>query len=85
MGDGPRKTTVVDRVKRRQIGRVRFLGPRPHSEMPAILSAADVLIVPLLRYIPGAVPSPKGYAVPFGPNRLLVPMIDGSAVVVFVP
>jgi len=57
LGDGPTKRPVVDRVRARQIPRVRFLGARPHAEMPAILAAADVLLVPLLRYIPGAVPS----------------------------
>jgi len=77
MGDGPRKTTVVDRVKRRQIGRVRFLGPRPHSEMPAILSAADVLIVPLLRYIPAAVPSKVYEAMACG--RPVVLVAEGEA------
>ncbi len=57
IGDGPTKGAIVDRVKRGRIQRVRFLSPRPHRDMPAILAAADVLVVPLLRYIPGAVPS----------------------------
>jgi outer membrane protein assembly factor BamB len=40
---------------------------------------------PVAAGIPGALPSPRGAATPFGPNRLVVPMIDGTMVVVFVP
>jgi len=47
----------VDNARQRRIGRVRFLDLHPHGEMPAILATADILVVPLLRYLPGAVPS----------------------------
>lgn len=57
MGDGPQKATLVDNARQRRIGRVRFLDLHPHCEMPAILATADILVVPLLRYLPGAVPS----------------------------
>lgn len=40
---------------------------------------------PVAAGIPGALPTLHGAAIPFGPNRVLVPMLDGSAVVVFVP
>jgi outer membrane protein assembly factor BamB len=40
---------------------------------------------PVSAGIPGALPSPHGTATPFGPNMLVVPMIDGTVVVVFVP
>ena len=40
---------------------------------------------PVAPGIPGALPSPRGAATPFGPNRLLMPTIDGTMVVVFVP
>ena len=77
MGDGPKKTGIVDRVKRRRIQRVRFLSPRPHREMPAILATADVLLVPLLRYIPGAVPSKMYEAMATG--RPVVLIAEGEA------
>jgi glycosyltransferase involved in cell wall biosynthesis len=77
MGDGPKKLTLVDLVKRERIQRVRFLDPRPHSEMPAILAAADVLVVPLLRHIPGAVPSKLYEAMASG--RPVVLIADGEA------
>ena len=77
MGDGPKKRTVVDRVRDRQVQRVRFLGSRPHVEMPALLAAADVLLVPLASYIPGAVPSKLYEAMASG--RPVVLMAEGEA------
>jgi len=77
MGDGPKKTTVVDRVSERSVDRVCFLASRPHVEMPAILAAADVLLVPLASYIPGAVPSKLYEAMASG--RPVVLMADGEA------
>jgi glycosyltransferase involved in cell wall biosynthesis len=77
MGDGPKKSSVVDRVHHHRIPRVRFLDPRPHCEMPAILAAADVLLVPLLRYIPGAVPSKLYEAMASG--RPVVLVAEGEA------
>ncbi len=72
MGDGPTKASVVDRVRAQQIPRVRFLGSRPHGDMPAILATADVLLVPLLRYIPGAVPSKLYEAMASGRPVILI-------------
>jgi len=77
MGDGPKKASVVNRVADRGVQRVRFLSPHPHREMPAILAAADVLIVPLLRYIPGAVPSKVYEAMASG--RAVVLVAGGEA------
>jgi len=77
MGDGPRKATVVNRVNDRQVERIRFLGSLPHVEMPAILAAADVLVVPLASYIPGAVPSKLYEAMASG--RPVVLMAEGEA------
>jgi len=77
MGDGPKKASLVNRVTDRGVQRVRFLSPHPHREMPAILAAADVLIVPLLRHIPGAVPSKVYEAMASG--RAVVLMAEGEA------
>ncbi len=57
MGDGPQKSKLVERARAQRIARIRFVDSRPHREMPAILAAADILIVPLFRHLPGAVPS----------------------------
>jgi len=77
IGDGPTKGAIVDRVKRRGIQRVRFLSPRPHREIPAILAAADVLVVPLVKYIRGAVPSKLYEAMASG--RPVVLIAEGEA------
>jgi glycosyltransferase involved in cell wall biosynthesis len=57
IGDGPTKNELLDSAKRRNLNNVRFLEPRPASEMPALVAAADIVLVPLKKYIPGAVPS----------------------------
>ncbi len=77
MGDGPSKPSIVNYVRQRGIRHVRFLRPRPHREMPAILAAADVLFVPLVRYIPGAVPSKLYEAMASG--RPVVLVAEGEA------
>jgi len=77
MGDGPQKAPLVRRAEERPIGAVRFLDPRPHAEMPAILAAADVALVPLARPIHGAVPSKLYEAMSSG--RPVVLIAEGEA------
>jgi len=57
VGDGPEKSALMDQAKEANLANVRFLDPCPASEIPALLAAADALLVPLKRHIPGAVPS----------------------------
>jgi glycosyltransferase involved in cell wall biosynthesis len=47
VGDGPDRASL-ERVAHSLgvSGRVRFLGNRPHEELPALLSAADVMVLP---------------------------------------
>jgi glycosyltransferase involved in cell wall biosynthesis len=45
VGDGPDRE-MLEREGRRHGERVRFLGARPHEEMPAVLAAADVMVLP---------------------------------------
>ena len=49
VGDGPDRA-ALERLARRHgvAGRVRFLGGRPHAELPAWLAAADVAVQPSL-------------------------------------
>jgi len=49
--------------------------------MPAILAAADVLLVPLLRYIPGAVPSKLYEAMASGRPVILIGEGEAASIV----
>jgi colanic acid biosynthesis glycosyl transferase WcaI len=57
VGDGPEKSALMDQAAEANLANVRFLDPFPASEIPALLAAADTVLVPLKRHIPGAVPS----------------------------
>lgn len=57
IGDGPEKKSLLEHARNRDLNNVVFLDPRPANEIPAFLSAADIVVVPLKTYIPGAVPS----------------------------
>jgi teichuronic acid biosynthesis glycosyltransferase TuaC len=47
VGDGPEKAALEREAARRRLtDRVRFLGNRPHAELPRLLAAADVLLHP---------------------------------------
>jgi glycosyltransferase involved in cell wall biosynthesis len=76
IGDGPDKVSLKERASDLR-GYVRFLDPRPHSEVPSLLASADILIVPLATQIPGAVPSKLYEAMASGKPVLL--MADGEA------
>ena len=45
VGDGPERP-ALERLARPLGGRVRFLGNRPHDELPGLLAAADALVLP---------------------------------------
>jgi glycosyltransferase involved in cell wall biosynthesis len=57
VGDGPEKKELLEQAGQRGLGNVQFMEPRPAKDVPALLAAADVILVPLKSYIPGAVPS----------------------------
>jgi glycosyltransferase involved in cell wall biosynthesis len=57
IGDGPEKEALVEKALARELKNVTFYPPRPASEIPSLLAAADIVVVPLKTYIPGAVPS----------------------------
>lgn len=55
IGDGPEKEQLVERS--RGLHMLKFLPPRLKKEVPELLASADIALVPLKKYIPGAVPS----------------------------
>jgi len=47
VGDGPDRAKLERIVRQRGLShRVRFLGARPHAELPALLASADVMLLP---------------------------------------
>ena len=57
VGDGPEKQRLQMMANEMSLVNIRFLDSRPHAELPGILAAADVILVPLVGQITGAVPS----------------------------
>src|SRR3989442_3054446 len=72
MGDGPTKADLVRQAWERGLNNVDFLDARPTSEVPPLLAAADVVVVPLVTHLPGATPSKLYEAMASGRPVVLV-------------
>jgi glycosyltransferase involved in cell wall biosynthesis len=81
MGDGPTKADLVRQARTRELTNVTFLDPRPTSEVPPLLAAADIVLVPLVTHIPGATPSKLYEAMASGRPVVLVAEGEPAAVV----
>ena len=81
IGDGPEKEKLRDQVTARKLNNVCFLNPYPADEIPALLAAADVVLVPLKSYIPGAVPSKLYEAMASGRPVVLVASGEAADIV----
>ena len=57
IGEGTERDLLIRQAAEMHLENVQFLGARSRSEMPAILAAADIALVPLIRRLYGAVPS----------------------------
>jgi len=77
IGDGPEKRTLQELARQQQLSNVVFLPPRPAADMPAVVASADIILVTLKKYIPGAVPSKLYEAMASGKPIVLV--ADGEA------
>lgn len=71
-GDGPEKRSLVTKARELGLSNVRFLDPVPRAEMPALLNAADIAVIPLKVHLPGAVPSKLYEAMAAGVPVVLV-------------
>jgi glycosyltransferase involved in cell wall biosynthesis len=59
VGDGSEKAGLQERARREKLPNVTFLDPLQHDQMPLLLAAADVCLVPLrkIALFKGALPS----------------------------
>jgi len=81
MGDGPTKTTLMNQARTLGLKNVTFMDPRPTSEVPPLLAAADIVLVPLVTHIPGATPSKLYEAMASGRPVLIVADGEPAAIV----
>lgn len=72
LGDGPTKGALKARAEREHLTRVHFLEPLAAEEMPKWVASADIALVTLVDFIPGAVPSKLYEAMASGTAVLLV-------------
>jgi glycosyltransferase involved in cell wall biosynthesis len=81
VGDGPEKQALVRQAAEYRLGNVRFLDPLPGHEVPPILASADIILVTLKTYIPGAVPSKLYEAMASGRPVVLVAIGEAADIV----
>ena len=72
VGDGPAKEKLLQHARERGLDNVRFLDPLPSGQVPPLVAAADILVVPLATHIPGATPSKLYEAMASGRPVVLV-------------
>jgi glycosyltransferase involved in cell wall biosynthesis len=72
IGSGPMKKSLVEQARQGNLNNVCFLESRPARDIPALVAAADIVLVPLKMYITGAVPSKLYEAMASGRPVLLV-------------
>jgi colanic acid biosynthesis glycosyl transferase WcaI len=57
IGDGPKKEVLIKQTEKMELTNVYFHNSVTREEIPSILKAADIALVPLKQLLPGAVPS----------------------------
>ena len=72
IGDGPEKTQLADLAKQLNISNITFVNAQKKEKMPEIWASADIAIISLKQYIPGAVPSKLYEAMASGVPILMV-------------
>lgn len=81
IGDGPEKKRLMQDAQQRSLNNVSFLEMIPAREIPALLASADVALVTLRNYIPGAVPSKLYEAMASGLPVVLVAEGEAAEIV----
>ncbi|MCU1267777.1 MAG: hypothetical protein JWM21_4095 [Acidobacteria bacterium] len=81
VGDGPEKKSLIAATRERGLDNIEFLTPCAATEMPALLGAADIVLVPLRSFISGAVPSKLYEAMASGKAVVLVAAGEAAEIV----
>jgi glycosyltransferase involved in cell wall biosynthesis len=81
IGDGPVRRQLIERAEQRNLRTVRFLPARPAADIPGLVAAADIVVVTLGTYIPGAVPSKLYEAMASGRPVILVASGEAADIV----
>jgi glycosyltransferase involved in cell wall biosynthesis len=79
VGDGPARESLIARAA--GLAHIRFEGPRPHHEIPALLASADVIVVSLHPSLADAVPSKLYEALASGRPVVLIAGGDAATIV----
>lgn len=79
VGDGPKKQEIEELARNYQLTNITFLGQQPRENMPGLLSASDVALIPLkkLSIFSGALPSKIFDA--WACERPILLCVDGEA------
>ncbi len=77
VGDGPEKEALVRQARNLKLENVHFWDPMPRTEISEVLSEADICVIPLKLFLPGAVPSKLYEAM--GCGRPVVLVAEGEA------
>lgn len=57
IGDGPEKSMLIKKSKQLELTNITFVDPVEREKIPFFMNDADIAIIPLKKFIPGAVPS----------------------------
>lgn len=77
IGDGPEKRALIAKAQELSLSNVRFFESRPADQIPTLVASADIVLVPLKMFIPGAVPSKLYEAMASG--RPVILIAEGEA------
>ncbi|NCD42439.1 MAG: glycosyltransferase WbuB [Bacteroidia bacterium] len=81
VGAGVEKDRLMERSERSKLKNVRFLDPKPKSEMPSLVASCDVSVVSLLGRMPGTMPSKFYEAVASGSIPLTAKGCEAASLV----
>lgn len=81
MGDGPQKADLQQQSANLQLQNLTFLPSCSTPEVPPMLASADIILVTLKSYIPGAVPSKLYEAMASGRPVILVASGEAAQIV----